>query len=33
MKVTKEGEFIDKHGGYGAYAAPRNKMLWDMLNN
>jgi hypothetical protein len=33
MKVTKEGDFILKHGGYGAYAAPRNKMLWDMLNN
>jgi hypothetical protein len=33
MKVTKKGEFIKKHGGYGAYAAPRNMMLWDMLNN
>ncbi len=33
MKVTKEGDFIKKHGGYGAYAAPRNMMLWDMLNN
>ncbi|MFC2168457.1 C45 family autoproteolytic acyltransferase/hydrolase [Acidobacteriota bacterium] len=33
MKVTKEGDFIKNHGGYGAYAAPRNKMLWDMLNN
>jgi hypothetical protein len=33
MKVTKKGEFIKKHGGYGAYAAPRNLMLWDMLHN
>ncbi|MCP4725094.1 MAG: hypothetical protein GY863_08665 [bacterium] len=33
MKVTKEGDFIKQHGGYGAYAAPRNLMLWDMLNN
>ncbi|MFC2158349.1 C45 family autoproteolytic acyltransferase/hydrolase [Acidobacteriota bacterium] len=33
MKVTKEGDFIKDHGGYGSYAAPRNKMLWDMLNN
>ncbi len=33
MKVTKEGEFIKQHGGYGAYAAPRNLVLWDMLHN
>ena len=33
MKVTKEGDFIKRHGGYGAYAAPRNLMLWDMLHN
>ncbi|MFC1557493.1 C45 family autoproteolytic acyltransferase/hydrolase [candidate division KSB1 bacterium] len=33
MKVTKEGEFIKEHGGFGAYAAPRNLMLWDMLQN
>ncbi|MFC1724063.1 C45 family autoproteolytic acyltransferase/hydrolase [candidate division KSB1 bacterium] len=33
MKVTKRGDFVKKHGGYGAYAAPRNIMLWDMLNN
>ncbi|MGD2246390.1 MAG: C45 family autoproteolytic acyltransferase/hydrolase [Candidatus Aminicenantes bacterium] len=33
MKVTKKGEFIKQHGGYGAYAAPRNMMLWDMLHN
>jgi len=33
MKVTKEGDFIKEHGGYGAYAAPRNLMLWDMLHN
>ena len=33
MKPTKEGEFIKQHGGYGAYAAPRNLMLWDMLHN
>lgn len=33
MKVTKKGDFIKKHGGYGAYSAPRNLMLWDMLNN
>jgi hypothetical protein len=33
MKVTKEGDFIQEHGGYGAYAAPRNMMLWDMLHN
>jgi hypothetical protein len=33
MKVTKEGDFIKKHGGYGAYAAPRNMMIWDMLHN
>jgi hypothetical protein len=33
MKVTKKGEFIKQHGGYGAYAAPRNLMLWDMLHN
>jgi len=33
MKVTKEGDFIGKHGGYGAYSAPRNLILWDMLHN
>jgi len=33
MKVTKKGGFIKQHGGYGAYAAPRNLMLWDMLHN
>jgi hypothetical protein len=33
MKVTKEGDFINKHGGYGAYSAPRNMMIWDMLHN
>lgn len=33
MKVTKEGDFIENHGGYGAYAAPRNKFIWDMLHN
>lgn len=33
MKVTKEGEFIKQHGGYGAYSAPRNLVLWDMLHN
>ncbi len=33
MKVTKEGDFIQQHGGYGAYAAPRNRVLWDMLHN
>lgn len=33
MKVTKEGGFIKKHGGFGAYAAPRNMMIWDMLHN
>jgi hypothetical protein len=33
MKVTKEGDFVGAHGGYGAYAAPRNKMIWDMLHN
>lgn len=33
MKVTKEGGFIGKHGGYGAYSAPRNLTLWDMLHN
>ena len=33
MKPTKEGDFIKGHGGYGAYAAPRNLMLWDMLHN
>jgi hypothetical protein len=33
MKVTKKGDFVKKHGGYGAYSAPRNLMLWDMLNN
>ncbi len=33
MKVTKEGEFVGAHGGYGAYSAPRNKMIWDLLHN
>jgi hypothetical protein len=33
MAPTKEGGFIKQHGGYGAYAAPRNLMLWDMLHN
>ncbi len=33
MQPTKEGGFIKQHGGYGAYAAPRNLMLWDMLHN
>lgn len=33
MKPTKEGEFIGAHGGYGAYSAPRNKFIWDMLYN
>ncbi|MFC2117017.1 C45 family autoproteolytic acyltransferase/hydrolase [Bacteroidota bacterium] len=33
MKVTKEGDFIKKHGGYGAYSAPRNLIFWDLLNN
>ena len=33
MKVTKKGDFVKKHGGYGDYAAPRNLMLWDMLHN
>ena len=33
MKVTKKGDFIPQHGGYGAYSAPRNKMIWDMLHN
>jgi hypothetical protein len=33
MKVTKKGEFIKKHGGYGNYAAPRNLILWDLLSN
>jgi hypothetical protein len=33
MKPTKKGDFIKKHGGYGAYSAPRNLMLWDMLHN
>ncbi|MBS3819894.1 hypothetical protein KGY73_10385 [bacterium] len=33
MKVIKKGDFIKEHGGYGAYAAPRNMMIWDMLHN
>jgi hypothetical protein len=33
MMPTKEGGFIKQHGGYGAYAAPRNLMLWDLLHN
>ena len=30
MKATKEGGFVGAHGGYGAYSAPRNKMIWDL---
>lgn len=33
MRVTKTGDFVGGHGGYGAYAAPRNKMIWDLLHN
>jgi hypothetical protein len=33
MKVTKEGGFVGGHGGYGAYSAPRNKMIWDLFHN
>ena len=34
MSVTKEGDFIGKHGGFGAGTAPpRNMLLWDMLHN
>ena len=33
MKVTKEGDFIKKHGGYGSYSAPRNLTFWDLLHN
>ena len=33
MKVTKEGGFVGEHGGYGAYSAPRNKMIWDLFDN
>jgi hypothetical protein len=33
MKVTKVGEFVGRHGGYGAYSAPRNKMIWDLFHN
>jgi hypothetical protein len=33
MKLTKEGDFIKLHGGYGAYSAPRNLVFWDMLHN
>lgn len=33
MQVTKEGGFVGGHGGYGAYAAPRNKMIWDLFHN
>ena len=33
MKVTKEGGFVGGHGGYGAYSAPRNKMIWDLFDN
>ncbi|MFC1782881.1 C45 family autoproteolytic acyltransferase/hydrolase [Planctomycetota bacterium] len=33
MKVTKDSEFVKQHGGFGAYASPRNMMLWDMLHN
>lgn len=33
MKVTKEGGFVGGHGGFGAYSAPRNKMIWDLFHN
>ncbi len=34
MRVTKTGDFIGKHGGYGVHTAiPRNMLLWDMLHN
>jgi len=33
MKVTKEGGFVGGHGGYGAYSAPRNTMIWDLFHN
>lgn len=33
MKPTKKGEFVKQHGGFGAYAAPRNLMIWDMFAN
>jgi len=33
MRLTKEGGFIDGHGGYGVYAAPRCQTFWDMLHN
>jgi hypothetical protein len=33
MKVTKKGDFVGAHGGFGVYASPRNKMIWDMLHN
>jgi len=33
LKVTKEGGFVGGHGGYGAYAAPHNKMIWDLFHN
>jgi len=33
MAVTKDSGFVKEHGGFGAYASPRNMMLWDMLNN
>jgi len=33
MKVTKFGDFVNKHGGFDTYSAPRNMLFWDMLNN
>jgi hypothetical protein len=35
MSVTKEGDFVGEHGGYGAgsSAISRNMLLWDMLHN
>ncbi len=33
MKVTKFGDFVNKHGGFDAYSSPRNMLFWDMLNN
>jgi len=33
MKITKKGGFINRHGGYGGYSAPRNLILWDLLHN
>jgi hypothetical protein len=33
MSITKKGDFVKQHGGYGTYAAPRNLIFWDLLNN